>query len=94
MAIWNTAREEILFTDSLRGSIGILNTKSGNMEIFEGKPRKENQKVIERDGCDGLFAQPTGICVKRNTIIMVHSTAKKLSIVVLSNGLNKFSLAT
>ena len=59
MAVWNTAREEILFTDSLRGSIGVLNTKTGNIEIFAGKPRKENQKVIERDGCDGLFAQPT-----------------------------------
>ena len=65
MAIWNTAREEILFTDSLQGSIGVLNTKSGNIEIFAGKPRKKNQKVIGRDGCDGLlFAQPTGICVK------------------------------
>ena len=31
MAIWNTAREEILFTDSLRGSNGVLDTKSGNM---------------------------------------------------------------
>ena len=90
MAIWNTAREEILFTDSLRGSIGVLNTKSGNMEIFVGKPRKENQKVIERDRCDGLLAQPTGTCVKWNTIIMFHPAAKKLNMVVLSNGLNKY----
>ena len=92
MAIWNTAREEILFTDSLRGEIGVLNTKSGNIEMFSGKPRKENQEVIERDGCDGLFAQPTGICVKWNTIIMVHSAAKnlKLTIVMLSNGLDKY----
>ena len=90
MAMWNTAREKILFTDSLRGSIGVLNTKSGNIEIFEGKPRKENQKVIERDGCDGLFAQPTGIRVKWNPIIMVHSAAKKVNIVMLSNGLNKY----
>ena len=91
-AIWNTAREEILFTDSLRGEIGVLNTKSGNIEMFSGKPRKENQEVIERDGCDGLFAQPTGICVKWNTIIMVHSAAKnlKLTIVMLSNGLDKY----
>ena len=90
IAIWNTAREEILFTDSLRGSIGVLNTKSSNIEIFAGKPRKKNQKVTERDGCDGLFAQPTGICVKWNTATMVHSAAKKLNIVVLSNGLNKY----
>ena len=75
--------------DSLRGSTGVLNTKSGNIEIFAGKPRKENQNVIERDGCDGLFAQPTGICVKWNTI-MVHSAAKKLNVVVLSNVLNKY----
>ena len=34
MAIWNTAREQILFTDSLQGSIGVLNTTSGNIEIF------------------------------------------------------------
>ena len=54
MAIWNTAREVILFTDSLRGSIGVLNTKSGNIEIFAGKPRKKDQKVIERDGSDYL----------------------------------------
>ena len=54
MAIWNTAREVILFTDSQRGSIGVLNTKSGNIEIFAGKPRKEDQKVIERDGSDYL----------------------------------------
>ena len=52
--------------------------------------QKENQKVLERDVCDGLFAQPTGICVKWNTVIMVHSAAKKLNIVVLSNGLNKY----
>ena len=80
MAIWNTAREEIIFTDSLRGSIGVLNIKSGNIEagieVFAGKARKVNQKVIERDGYDGLFAQPTRICVKGNTIIMVHSAAK------------------
>ena len=84
MAIWNTAREEILFTDSLRGSIDVINTKLGNIEIFAGKPRKENQKVMERDGRDGSFAQPTGICVKWNTVIVVHSAAKKLNIVVLS----------
>ena len=35
--------------------------------------------------------QPTGICVKWNTVIVVHSAAKKLNIVVLSNGLNKSS---
>ena len=40
MAIWNTAREEILSIDSLRRSIGVLNTKSGNIEIIAGKPRK------------------------------------------------------
>ena len=90
MTTWNTANEETLFTDSLRGSIGVLNTKSGNIEIFAGKPRKENQKVIESGRCDGLFAQSTGICVKGNRIIMVHSAAKKLNIVVLSNGLNKY----
>ena len=27
-------------------------------ETFAEKPRKENQKIIERDGCDTLFAQP------------------------------------
>ena len=92
MAIWNTAREEILFTDSLRGGIGVLNTKSGNIEMCAGKPIKENQEVIERDGCDGLFSQPTGICVKWKTIIMVNSAAKnsKLNIVMLSSGLNKY----
>ena len=90
MATWNTASEETLFTDSLRGSTGVLNTKSGNIEIFAGKPRKENQKVIESRQCDGLFAQPTGICVKWNTVIMVHSAAEKLNIVVVSNGLNKY----
>ena len=37
MAVWNTVREEILFTDSLQESIGVLNTKAG-------KPRKENKK--------------------------------------------------
>ena len=26
-------------------------------ETFAEKPRKENQKIIERDGCDALFAQ-------------------------------------
>ena len=83
MTIWNTAREEIIFTDSLRGSTGVLNTKSGNIKIFAEKPRKINQKVIERDGCDG-------ICVKWNTIIMIHSADKKLNIVLLSNGLNKY----
>ena len=61
MAILNTAREEILFIDSLRGNIALLNTKSGHIEIFAGRPRKENQKVIERDRYDGLFAQPTGM---------------------------------
>ena len=54
MAIWNTAKEDILFTDSLRGGIDVLNTTSGNIEMFAGKPRKENQEAIERDGCDGL----------------------------------------
>ena len=44
MAIWNTVREEIPLTDSLRGSIGVLYTKSGNIEIYARKPRKENQK--------------------------------------------------
>ena len=41
---------------------------------------------------DGLFAQPTGICIKWDTIITVHSAAKnsKLNIVTLSNGLNKY----
>ena len=71
MAIWNTAREETPFTDSMRGNTGALDTKSGNIEICAGKPRKENQKIIERDGCDGLFAQPTGICVEWNTVIVV-----------------------
>ena len=27
-------------------------------ETFAEKLRKENQKIIERDGCDALFAQP------------------------------------
>ena len=52
-------------------------------EIFAGKPRKENQKVIELDACNGL-------CVKWNTVIVVQSAAKKLNTVVLSNGLNKY----
>ena len=97
IAIWNTAREEILFIYSLRGSIGILNTKSdnieifaGNIEIFAGKRRKENQKLIDRDGCDRLFAQPTGICIEWNTVTMDHSAAKKLTIVVPSSVLNKY----
>ena len=90
MAIWNTAREDILFTDSLQGSIGVLDTKSGNTEIFAGKPRNENQEIIEHDGCDGFFAQPTGICVEWNTVIVVDSAAKKLKIVVSSSGLNKY----
>ena len=47
MAIWNTAREEILFTGSLRGSIGVLDTKSDNTEIFAEKPRNKNKKIIE-----------------------------------------------
>ena len=68
MAIWNTAREEILFTDSLRGSIGVLNTKSGNIEIFAGKPRKENQKVTDRDGCDGLFANQLEYALSRTQL--------------------------
>ena len=33
VGLWNSAREEILFTDSPRGSIGVLNTKSGNIKI-------------------------------------------------------------
>ena len=59
MSIWNTATEEI--TDSLRGSIGVLNRKFGNIEIFAGKARKETKKIMEHNGCDGLFVQPTGI---------------------------------
>ena len=70
MAIWNTAREEILFTDSLQGSIGVLNTKSGNIEIFSEKPRKKNRKIMELDGCDRLFAQPTGMSVEWNVVQM------------------------
>ena len=27
-------------------------------ETFAKIPRKENRKIIERDGCDALFAQP------------------------------------
>ena len=54
MAIWNTAREETLFTDSLRGSIGFLTTKSSNIEIFAGKPRKENQKVEQKKNAMGV----------------------------------------
>ena len=38
MAVWNTAKEEILFTDLLLEGIGVLDTKSGSIEIFAGKP--------------------------------------------------------
>ena len=59
-------------------------------EIFTGKLREENQKMIERNGCDGLFAQPIGICVEWDTFIVVAITAKKLKIVVSSKGLNEY----
>ena len=39
IAVWNTAREGTLFTNSLLESIGVLNTESGNIEIYAGKPR-------------------------------------------------------
>ena len=38
----------------------------------------ENQKIIERNVLDGLFAKPTEICVDWNTVIVVDSAAKKL----------------
>ena len=89
MTIRNSAREETLFTDLPRGSIGVVDTKLGTIEIVAGIPRKENKKIIERNGCNRLFAQPTGIFVEWNTVIVVDSAAKKPKIVVSSNGLKK-----
>ena len=36
----------------------VLLIQNQETETFAEKPRKENKKVIELDGCDALFAQP------------------------------------
>ena len=59
-------------------------------KYLQGNQETKIKKIIERDGCYGLFAQPTRICIKCNTVIVVDSAAKKLKIVVSSSGLNKY----
>ena len=34
----------------------VLLIQNQAIETFAEKPRKENQKIIEREGCDALFA--------------------------------------
>ena len=71
MAIWNSARQEVLFTDSLRGALVLLIQNRGT--YLQKNLERKIQKIIERDVSDGLFAQPTGIYVEWNTFIVVDS---------------------
>lgn len=86
MAVWSESDCEILFSDSKHGCIKKLKLASGQKEEFVGETR-EAGLLEERDGCRGLFAQPTGILVEHKTLYVIDSAARKLKVIVSPKGL-------
>lgn len=89
MAIWKNDLPEIIFTDSERRCIKVLNIDSRKVEPFVGDEGIDGV-LEEHDGCQGSFAQPTGICIEFRTVYVIDSAARKLKMVTSSNGMTSY----
>ena len=89
MAVWKNDSPEILFTDFERRCIKVLNIDSRKVEHFVGNERIDGF-LEEHDGCQGSFAQPTGICIEFRTVYIIDSAARKLKMVTSSTGMISF----
>ena len=69
--------EELVFTDRQKATVNVVNLVNFETKVISGKVGKKGSK----DGCKGLYQQPTSICCVGKSIFVCDTATKMVKLV-------------